>query len=250
MKTIPIRKFMILFVPLLAPLASGDPVADPRPVSVTKASASNSDSWRASEIIGTTVKTSNDDTIGEIQDLIVDFKGGEILGVVISTGGFLGMADTLSSVPVSSLRYDVPTKSFKTKLTKEQLLKAPQYKKDTWAADRGAMGDKLRAYRDSTAVDTSAPDNAARNENDKGMTPVDQGTSDADINRTKYIRATLMDSQLSFNAKNVKIITRDGKVTLRGVVESAAERDAVVAIANKHADASMISDQLEVKTEQ
>ncbi|MEO6478697.1 MAG: PRC-barrel domain-containing protein [Luteolibacter sp.] len=238
---------MIMLFPLLAPLAIGEPVAEPKEVMPSKATEGTSASWRASEIIGTNVKAANDDTIGEIQDLIVDFKSSEILGVVISTGGFLGMADTLSSVPTSALRYDVPTKAFKTKLTKEQLAKAPQYKKDTWDANKQGVSDKLRTYRDSMAVDTTAPDNAARNENDKGLTPVDQGTSEADIKLTKDIRADLMDTQLSFNAKNAKIITRDGKVTLRGVVDNHGEKQAVVDLASKHADPSMVSDQLEVK---
>ncbi len=240
---------MIMCFPLLAPLAVGENAAELQRVNSSKPTSGVTTSWRASEIIGTNVKTSNDDTIGEIQDLIVNFKSGEILGVVISSGGFLGMADTLSSVPVSALRYDVPTKAFKTKLTKEQLVKAPQYKKDTWEADKDSMGEKLRTYRDSMATETSEPDNTVRNENDKGLTPVDQGSSEADISKTKDIRAALMDTQLSFNAKNVKIITNDGKVTLRGVVESHDEHKAIVDLAKKHAGPSMVSDQLQVNDE-
>ena len=123
------------------------------------------------------------------------------------------------------------------------------YKKESWDSDKESMGEKLRSYRDSMGIDTSAPDNAVRNENDKGLTPIDQGTSEGDINTTKDIRSALMDTQLSFNAKNVKIITRDGKVTLRGVVNSHDEHQAIVDLAKKHADSSMVSDQLQVKEE-
>lgn len=41
--------------------------------------------------------------IGEVENLVIDMKVGKILAVVISSGGFLGIADTLLAVPVSSL---------------------------------------------------------------------------------------------------------------------------------------------------
>lgn len=247
MKTTLSTKLLIALAPLLIPIASGQPAADSEPVVSSTVAAVPSSFWRASEIIGTAVKAANDDQIGEVQDLIVDFKSGKILGVVISSGGFLGLGDTLSSVPTSTLRYDVEAKAFKTKLTKEQLQKAPQYKKDSWDSAKENIGEKLTSYQRSMAGDTSAADNSKKNKSDKGLTPIDQGTSEADINRTKDIRKALMDSNLSFNAKNVKIITLNGQVTLRGVVKNASERESVVEIAKKHSDASMLNDQLRVK---
>ena len=51
---------------------------------------------------------------------------------------------------------------------------------------------------------------------------------------TQQIRQDLMkDKSLSFTAKNVKIITIDGKVTLRGPVKSDAERSAIEAAARR-----------------
>lgn len=41
--------------------------------------------------------------LGEVENLVIDIKMGMILAVVISSGGFLGIADTLLAVPVSSL---------------------------------------------------------------------------------------------------------------------------------------------------
>ena len=71
--------------------------------------------------------------------------------------------------------------------------------------------------RDDTA-DTTQTTSAA-------VTPVDQKNDQADIDLTASIRKALVaDRELSMNAKNVKIISRDGNVTLRGLVQSEAEK--------------------------
>ncbi len=56
-----------------------------------------------------------------------------------------------------------------------------------------------------------------------------------------------MDTDLSFNAKNVKIITKDKQVTLRGVVDSPEEHKKVVELARKHAGEGNVNDEIEVK---
>src|SRR3954470_5518475 len=82
-----------------------------------------------------------------------------------------------------------------------------------------------------------AADNTRINERDRSgatLTPMDQGSSEADRKITSDIRKALMsDGNLSFTAKNVKIITIDGKVTLRGPVKTAAERTAIEAAARR-----------------
>lgn len=55
-----------------------------------------------------------------------------------------------------------------------------------------------------------------------------------------------MGKDLSFNAKNIKIITRDEHVTLKGMVESDAEHQAILKIAGNHANTAMITDDLKV----
>jgi hyperosmotically inducible protein len=54
------------------------------------------------------------------------------------------------------------------------------------------------------------------------------------------------DDALSFTAKNVKIITQEGRVVLRGPVKTAAERAAIAAHANKIAGPGRVDNQLEV----
>ena len=82
-----------------------------------------------------------------------------------------------------------------------------------------------------------------------GLTPMDQSDSEGDLKLTQAIRRAVMDdNRLSFTAKNVKIISRDGSVTLRGQVNSPAERDIVCALAAKAAGAGKVDDQLELPT--
>ena len=247
------RYNIVAILSLLTPLtAFAEKKDETKNISVTSSATSNSAAWRSSEVIGHNVKNAKDETIGEIEDLLVDMSSGQIQGVVISSGGFLGIADTLSVVPVSALRFDVDAKTFKTKLTKEQLSKAPQFNKSKWLdfSDVTTM-EAMRSYRDSIGGDVNAPDNSAQNEktqNHKTMIPTDQGNSEKDIQITQNIRSSVVDTDMSFNAKNIKIITKNEHVVLKGVVETSAEHQAILKIAKDHAASSNITDELKVNT--
>jgi hyperosmotically inducible protein len=95
------------------------------------------------------------------------------------------------------------------------------------------------------------PDNTKVNERDTNTaapTPGDQGNNATDLKITQQIRQAVMaDGALSFTAKNVKIITQNGKVTLRGPVKSEDERSRIDAAARKVAGAVQVDNQLEVK---
>jgi len=96
------------------------------------------------------------------------------------------------------------------------------------------------------------PDNTANNRADRTRdtkTPMDQSESSADIRVTADIRRSIMDDKdLSMNAQNCKIITdKAGVVTLRGVVNSQAEKDSIGAKASGVAGVTRVDNQLEVK---
>lgn len=99
-----------------------------------------------------------------------------------------------------------------------------------------------------TAVDE--PDNTAVNRRDRDldtMTPMDQGSSEGDRAITAEIRkAVVGDETLSFTAKNVKIITKNGNVVLRGPVKNQDERAAIQAKAVRVAGPTRVTNQLEV----
>ena len=97
----------------------------------------------------------------------------------------------------------------------------------------------------------AAPDNTAVNERDRdnqSLTPGDQSNSERDLEITQRIRETVVDDDsLSFSAKNVKIITVDGRVTLRGPVKNDAERAAIEKAAVAVAGKGQVENQLEVR---
>lgn len=96
-------------------------------------------------------------------------------------------------------------------------------------------------------------DNTGRNVRDSDFTTKtsgDQAENQSDINITKTIRAAIINNEsLSTNAKNIKIITINGIVTLRGVVASELEKNAIVKIIN-NAGFKKVDNQLEVKNSQ
>src|SRR4030095_2773040 len=99
---------------------------------------------------------------------------------------------------------------------------------------------------------TPAADNSGRNKRDRSaeaQTSGNQSNSSEDIKITAAIRRALMhEDSLSTTAKNVKIITQNSVVTLRGPVKNAAEKAKIAQLAQSAAGKAKIEDQLEVKT--
>lgn len=85
-----------------------------------------------------------------------------------------------------------------------------------------------------------------RDRHDAAKTPLDQNENQRDIDLTANIRRRIVDSQKSVDARNIKIITQDGRVTLRGPVNSTDEKQAIEAIAKEVAGATNVDSHLEV----
>ncbi|MCX7099701.1 MAG: BON domain-containing protein [Methylococcales bacterium] len=100
-------------------------------------------------------------------------------------------------------------------------------------------------------AENSAVENTELNARDQGnttLTPEDQKETEGDLKITAAIRqAIIKNSHLSVNAQNVKIITRNGKVTLRGPVESKKESKKVKKIATHTPGVLKVDNQLEIK---
>ena len=86
-----------------------------------------------------------------------------------------------------------------------------------------------------------------RDRDDKTLTPMDQMNNPSDLKITQEIRQALMKGEFSMDAKNIKVITRDGTVTLRGPVETAAELEKIDALVKAMPGIKSIDNQLQVK---
>jgi hyperosmotically inducible protein len=123
---------------------------------------------------------------------------------------------------------------------------------DTTRTTGGALPAPATPAPATPAPATPLPnDNTSRNAEDQSgagaLTPIDQGSSEADLDTTQQIRKAIMDDDsLSIDAKNVKILTNGGVVTLRGPVRSESERAKLELAARKSVGSDRLIDELEI----
>lgn len=91
------------------------------------------------------------------------------------------------------------------------------------------------------------PDNTKNNKHQSEPTAEQQKMNPADRAISQKIRKSIHeDSGLSTYAHNVKVITQNGKVTLRGPVRTEAEKSSIQAKAAAVAGEENVSNQLEI----
>ena len=210
---------------------------------------------KASKVMGMSVKTLQDEKLGEVDDLVVDLSAGRIVTVIIASGGFLGMGDELSAVPPAALRYNAERDALHLDTTKDALSNAPHFKAKQWPelGDPSYSESVYRAYRvepyftTNGIGTTAAVANPRWGNNHRALTALDQGNSSTDRDRSAEIRREILAGVgMSVNAKNVKIITIDGQVTLRGPVNTVEEKRLIGAIADRIARSENVNNQLVV----
>ncbi len=82
--------------------------------------------YRASKVLGSSVVNEAGDTVGKIDDIIVDPEG-KAPFVVLSVGGFLGVGDKLVVLPYEQMRTD-GKKIMLPGATKDSLKALPEFK--------------------------------------------------------------------------------------------------------------------------
>src|SRR4051795_3843470 len=86
------------------PTATGDR-ANMAPAATTAANSSSyQGNWRTSKVVGLNVYNDNNESLGSINDLLMD-KSGNIKAVVIGVGGFLGVGEHLVAVPLDKVKF-------------------------------------------------------------------------------------------------------------------------------------------------
>jgi sporulation protein YlmC with PRC-barrel domain len=87
---------------------------------------------KAGEVIGASVKSPQDESLGDIKDLVIDCKDGKIRYAVLSFGGILGMGDKYFAIPMTDLQVGKDRGKFILNVSKERLKEAPGFSKDNW----------------------------------------------------------------------------------------------------------------------
>ena len=102
----------------------------PRPAGQVKDQGELTWSHRVSSLIGTNVKSPQDESLGEVKDLVIDWPGGTVRYAVLSYGGMLGIGDKLFAVPIE--QFQAREKDLVLAIDKQQLKNAPGFNKDQW----------------------------------------------------------------------------------------------------------------------
>ena len=145
-KLMAVTALSVLFaVPTLAETAA--PAPSPAPKSVDMFYSQHGE-WRANKMIGVKVTNAAGETIGDINELLMN-KDGMVETIVIGVGGYLGLGERHAAIKYSMLQLtrganDSP--SARLSLTKEQLKAIPEWKwtsaSTEWRASK-LMGAKV-----------------------------------------------------------------------------------------------------------
>jgi sporulation protein YlmC with PRC-barrel domain len=100
----------------------------------------------ASSLIGDSVRNTQGENLGKIEDLMLDLQRGHIAYAVLSFGGFLGVGDKLFAVPWKALTLDTNNKEFILDINKKQLENAPGFDKNNWPEMTSEWGESIHRH--------------------------------------------------------------------------------------------------------
>ena len=86
----------------------------------------------ADTLIGDSVVNGQEEDLGDIKEIMIDMRTGEVAYAVLSFGGFLSMGEKLFAVPWQALHLDTINKRFVLNVDKDRLKTAPGFDPDAW----------------------------------------------------------------------------------------------------------------------
>ncbi len=182
---------------------------------------------RASRLIGMEVRNEQNESLGKVDDLVVNVDSGATPYAIISHGGTFGVGRTRTAVPLDSLHCRDDHKTLTLAATREELNAAEKVPAGAWVgASDAAWARSVDGFygrprvRPETDVYTNSTD---RVERDGRLTPPDPVPKGAEV----LMRSA--DVQLCERVCNsieaVQVQVNNGVVTLRGTVDSEQARE-------------------------
>jgi sporulation protein YlmC with PRC-barrel domain len=86
----------------------------------------------ASTLSGNSVRNAAGDSLGKVDEIMIDIPAGRVAYAVLSFGGFLGLGNKLFAVPWSALKVDEDEKCFVLNADKRSMENAPGFDKNEW----------------------------------------------------------------------------------------------------------------------
>jgi hypothetical protein len=86
----------------------------------------------ADTLVGDGVVNGQDEDLGDIKEIMLDMRSGQVAYAVLSFGGFLGLGEKLFAVPWQALHLDTVNKRFVLNVDKSRLKTAPGFDLDAW----------------------------------------------------------------------------------------------------------------------
>lgn len=116
----------------------------------------------ADTLIGDSVVNAQDEDLGDIKEIMLDTRTGQVAYAVLSFGGFLGMGEKLFAVPWQALRLDTVNKRFVLNIDKDRLQSAPGFDPDAWP-DMSDLGwaNQINSFYGTDGTDDSMHDGGA-----------------------------------------------------------------------------------------
>jgi sporulation protein YlmC with PRC-barrel domain len=152
---------MLLAAPAFAQTTapSTSPAATTAPTGDMKFYTHQPNEMRASKLIGTKVSNNANETIGDVNELIID-KDGKVAAVVVGVGGFLGMGEREVALDFKSLNVkydpnamtDTGATTITVNATKDSLKNAPAW---TWKTQTNTSGSTTEPRTTTTPSGTT-----------------------------------------------------------------------------------------------
>lgn len=141
----------------------------------------------AHDASGAGVRDQAGEGLGSIADFVVDVRHGVVTYAMISSGGVLGLGDTIRAVPTVALRWDPQEKRFTLPMGKEAFQNVPEFEPDDWSSlrDETWISGMRDAFQDLPGMDAlrdaeHAPQWLKRHESQTDMPQADKPQIDED----------------------------------------------------------------------
>ncbi len=89
---------------------------------------------RAHDLLNKTVRNPQNESLGKIEDLVVDLKSGRVRYAVLEAGGFLGVGDKYFAVPLTAFTASPDGKDYGLQASTDQIKNAKGFDSSHWPA--------------------------------------------------------------------------------------------------------------------